>query len=98
MPWYKVLIRPEQEAELLAEYLDIFVNSGGPEDAALFCTGRFPLRIELRFSPEAGRLAKDLIVKYKGSECEIPSIVKAQLVCGDGSALRRLLLPPGGMN
>jgi hypothetical protein len=89
--WYKMLIRLDEEAGLMSDFLDAFVAHGGPEDMALFCTGRYAARVEMYLSPEAAQKAPELIARYRARPDSPPPIIKAVLLCGQGDAVARLL-------
>jgi hypothetical protein len=93
-----MLIRLDEEAGLMSEFLDVFVAEGGPLGMALFCTGRYASRVEMYLSPEAAQKAPDLISRYRARPDSPPPIIKAVLLCGQGDAVAHLLWQKRDLN
>lgn len=77
MPWYKVTLTTDdviahEHMRLQDAFTKIFVASGGPKDAGMFC-GMGVDDNGYYFSPGAANIALVLIARYKGEECPAPS-------------------------
>jgi hypothetical protein len=82
--WYEVATK---DWAIQNEFVRIWMEHGGPKDAALFAEHDFRTKITyFYFSPEAARIAFTLVLRYHGAECVRPDLDSLVLVVGDQSA------------
>jgi len=86
MDWYEVTFSPEDISaglgrDIIQEFSDMYVASGGARDAALF--KRSDSFYIYYFSPGAARIATRLITAYSGVACSAPARSELRLMAGD---------------
>jgi len=86
MPWYKVSIpNPMHQMSLQNEYTKLWLENRSPKDAVILCDQIPTLNHDFYFSPNAVRIASELIERYSGEECPMPTTPSNMLlVAGDG--------------
>ncbi|HEY5177843.1 MAG TPA: hypothetical protein VII95_20000 [Terriglobales bacterium] len=89
--WFNVTLSGANGAAdqwaIQSEFSRLWLTNGSPRDAALFCAllGDLPDGDSLYFSPRASEIAGELIARYSGTECPIPSASELVLLVGDAA-------------
>jgi len=95
--WVQILVRPDEQGRVTAEFLEAWVTAGGPANMALFIHRRSGARVRLFVSPALACQAPDLVERLGGSPCGPPPRNFVELLCGHGDSLDRLLENTGEM-
>jgi len=95
--WVQILVRPDDQGLVVAEFLEVWITAGGPGDMALFVHRRSGARVRLFVSPALAGQAPDLVERFSGSPCAPPPRNFVELLCGQGDSLDRLLENTGEM-
>jgi hypothetical protein len=97
MSWYKVSMTSEEIIEgkgikFQSEFAGIFIVKGSPVDAAMF-SNRSGIENDYYFTPEAFRIAKELILGYAGVECPDPVGSTLSVLVSNGSKWQKFVMP-----
>lgn len=84
--WYRVTLSDKdvvvrKHMELQKAFENSFLANGWPKEAAMFANVD-TLSHHFYFSPGAVQIAKDLIVRYAGTECPPPAMPDLVLLVG----------------
>ena len=98
MPWYKVSfswddVGAVRAAELQDAFAALYTGMGGPRDVAMFASADVHDNIDF-FSPRATELAKRLISKYGGVECQAPARSAVHLLVGSELGVEAMSFSP----
>jgi hypothetical protein len=96
--WYKVTVKYEETTprgsgrSLQEIFEELFIGTGAPRDVALFGDRSDDFNYYFYyFSPGAHRIAAELIERYRGVTCQMPSGERLALLAGHASAREDLL-------
>ena len=93
--WWSLDVASYGVETLEDEFSALFVAAGAPPDAALFCDRLGRDFVRLYFSPEAVRIAEQVLRRKGAAACTKPSQADAVLVSsGDAPMLLRVTLRP----